>query len=84
MTTPPPPVRYQVMVPTPMQQVTELFGRVAALRTAEIRPQVSGIVQRRFFEQGSEVKARQALFQINPAPFKADVDRRREGHWVSP
>lgn len=52
----------------------ELPGRVAAVRTAEIRPQVGGIVQRRLFEQGAEVRAGQALFQIDPAPFKADAD----------
>lgn len=74
MTTPPPPVRYEVMTPAPLQQVNELSGRVAALRTAEIRPQVGGIVLRRLFEQGTEVKAGQPLFQINPAPFKADAD----------
>ena len=49
-------------------------GRVSALRTAEIRPQVGGIVLRRLFEQGAEVQAGQPLFQINPAPFKAEVD----------
>ncbi|PQV46651.1 efflux RND transporter periplasmic adaptor subunit [Paraburkholderia sp. BL21I4N1] len=52
----------------------DLPGRVAAVRVAEIRPQVSGIVQRRLFEQGTEVRAGQPLFQINPAPFKADQD----------
>lgn len=52
----------------------DLPGRVAALRVAEIRPQVGGVVQRRLFEQGTEVRAGQPLFQINPAPFKADVD----------
>lgn len=52
----------------------ELPGRVAAVRTAEIRPQVGGIVLRRLFEQGTEVKEGQALFQINPAPFKAEAD----------
>lgn len=53
--------------------VDELPGRVAAFRTAEIRPQVGGIVEKRLFEQGSEVKAGQALFQINSDVFKADV-----------
>ena len=48
-------------------------GRVSALRTAQIRPQVGGIVTARLFEQGSEVKAGQPLFQIDPAPFKAEV-----------
>lgn len=52
----------------------ELPGRVVAFRVAEIRPQVSGIIQRRLFEQGSEVRAGQPLFQINAAPFQADAD----------
>ncbi|WP_429167582.1 efflux RND transporter periplasmic adaptor subunit [Aeromonas rivipollensis] len=52
----------------------DLPARVAALRSAEIRAQISGIVQRRLFEQGAEINAGAVLFQINPAPFKADVD----------
>lgn len=48
-------------------------GRVVALRTAQIRPQVGGIVTARLFAQGSEVKAGQPLFQIDPAPFRAEV-----------
>lgn len=58
-----------------MLEVNEVLpGRVVAVRTAEIRPQVSGIVQRRLFEQGTEVTAGKALFWINPAPFKAELD----------
>ncbi len=52
----------------------DLSARVAALRSADIRAQISGIVQRRLFEQGAEISAGTVLFQINPAPFKADVD----------
>ncbi|MBZ8134820.1 efflux RND transporter periplasmic adaptor subunit [Afifella sp. IM 167] len=52
----------------------ELPGRVSALRTAEIRPQVGGIVQKVLFTEGSEVAADQPLFQIDPAPFAADVE----------
>ncbi|MGY3881255.1 efflux RND transporter periplasmic adaptor subunit [Aeromonas veronii] len=52
----------------------DLPARVAALRCADIRAQISGIVQRRLFEQGAEISAGTVLFQINPAPFKADVD----------
>jgi multidrug efflux system membrane fusion protein len=55
----------------------DLPGRVVAWRTAEIRPQVGGIVQRRLFTEGSMVKAGQALFQINPAPLPPMRDRRR-------
>ncbi|WP_417582180.1 efflux RND transporter periplasmic adaptor subunit [Nitrincola sp.] len=55
--------------------VTEdLVGRVAAVRSAEIRAQISGIVQNRLFEQGTDIKSGTVLFQINPAPFQADVD----------
>lgn len=55
--------------------VTEnLPGRVSAVRTAEVRAQVSGIVKRRSFEEGSNVEAGKTLFQIDPAPFKAEVD----------
>lgn len=52
----------------------DLPARVAALRSADIRAQISGIIQRRLFEQGAEISAGTVLFQINPAPFKADVD----------
>ncbi|MBB4005384.1 efflux RND transporter periplasmic adaptor subunit [Aurantimonas endophytica] len=51
----------------------ELPGRVAAFRTAEIRPQVGGIIEKRLFEDGAEVAVDQPLFRINPAPFEADV-----------
>ncbi|WP_245304281.1 efflux RND transporter periplasmic adaptor subunit [Hoeflea olei] len=52
----------------------ELPGRVSAFRTAEIRPQVSGIIQGKLFEEGSVVAAGTALFQIDPAPFAAEAD----------
>jgi membrane fusion protein (multidrug efflux system) len=51
----------------------ELPGRIAASQIAEIRPQVSGIVQSRLFIEGAEVKAGQALYQIDPATFEAEV-----------
>jgi multidrug efflux system membrane fusion protein len=70
---PPPPVTITTVQPETLS-VTEVFpGRVAALRVAEIRPQVSGIVQRRLFEEGAEVRAGQPLFAINAAPFKAEA-----------
>ena len=52
----------------------ELPGRVVAFRVAEIRPQVSGIVRQMAFGQGSHVAAGQVLFQIDPAPFKAEAN----------
>ena len=53
---------------------TELPGRTAAFRVAEIRPQVSGLIQKRLFVEGSDVKAEQVLYQIDPAPFQAALD----------
>ncbi|MXV06542.1 efflux RND transporter periplasmic adaptor subunit [Xanthomonas sp. LMG 9002] len=70
------PVQVTAMTlrPAPMTVSVDLPGRVAAVRSAQIRPQVGGIVQRRFFEQGADVRRGDALFQINPAPFKAEMD----------
>jgi len=50
---------------------TELSGRTVAPVIAEIRPQVGGIVQKRLFNEGSQVKEGQALYQLDPAPFQA-------------
>lgn len=70
---PPPLVSVATLQPESLT-VTETFpGRVAALRVAEIRPQVAGIVQRRLFQEGAEVRAGQPLFAINAAPFKAEA-----------
>lgn len=62
------------LAPAPLELFDNLSGRVAPLRSAEIRAQVGGIVQRRLFEQGADVAAGQTLFQINAAPFKAEAD----------
>ena len=51
----------------------ELPGRVSAFQIAEIRPQVSGIVQSRLFEEGTQVEKDQALYQINPDIFEAEL-----------
>lgn len=56
---------------------SELPGRTAAYRIAEVRPQVSGIVQKRLFTEGGEVAAGQQLYQIDPALYQAEVDSRR-------
>src|SRR5512141_320129 len=53
---------------------TELPGRTSAYLTAEIRPQVNGIIQKRLFTEGSNVRAGQVLYQIDPAPFQANLD----------
>ncbi|MQA36743.1 efflux RND transporter periplasmic adaptor subunit [Rugamonas aquatica] len=72
----PPPAKVTAMTVSagPVELTEDLPGRVTAFRTAEIRPQVGGIVQRRLFEQGAEVKAGAPLFQIHTAPFQADAD----------
>ncbi len=52
---------------------TELPGRTSAFRKAEVRPQVSGIIQQRLFTEGAEIKAGTALYQIDPATYQAAV-----------
>jgi membrane fusion protein, multidrug efflux system len=54
---------------------TELPGRTAAYLVAEVRPQVSGLIQKRAFEEGSDVGADQLLYQIDPAPYQAALDQ---------
>ncbi len=70
-----PTAKVKITVVRPANIVTDSTwpGRVSALRTAQIRPQVGGIVKKRLFEQGTDVKAGQPLFQIDPAPFETDV-----------
>ncbi|WP_413530999.1 efflux RND transporter periplasmic adaptor subunit [Rahnella inusitata] len=58
----------------PLKMTSELPGRTSALRIAEVRPQVSGIIQKRLFTEGSDVNAGQALYQIDPAPYQAVLD----------
>jgi membrane fusion protein (multidrug efflux system) len=53
--------------------VRELPGRIAPTRVAEVRPRVSGIVVERLFRQGSEVKAGEPLYRIDPHPFEVEV-----------
>ncbi|EQB4042240.1 multidrug efflux RND transporter periplasmic adaptor subunit AcrA [Cronobacter sakazakii] len=58
----------------PLQITTELPGRTLAYRVAEVRPQVSGIILKRNFEEGSEIKAGVSLYQIDPAPYQASYE----------
>ena len=71
---PPPEVAVVTVQPQTTPLVTELPGRVEASRVAQVRARVNGIVQKRLFREGSEVKAGQLLFQIDPAPYQAAVD----------
>ncbi len=59
----------------PVTLSTSLPGRTAAVRSAEVRPQVSGIILKRLFTEGTEVKAGQQLYQIDPASYQAAYDR---------
>lgn len=74
-TTPPPipEVSVIMMQPSARQIVRELPGRVAPVRIAEVRARVSGIVIERAFVQGSEVKAGDVLYRIDPAPFEVEL-----------
>lgn len=61
---------YQVQAQS-LTQVTQLPGRTTDFRQAEIRPQVSGILQKRHFTEGQQVAAGELLYQIDPAPYQA-------------
>jgi membrane fusion protein, multidrug efflux system len=71
---PPPKVSVVVLKAESVRITTELPGRINAYRTADVRPQVSGIILKRLFVEGSEVKAGQQLYQIDPAPYRATYD----------
>ncbi|QLK60273.1 efflux RND transporter periplasmic adaptor subunit [Enterobacteriaceae bacterium Kacie_13] len=58
----------------PLNVTTELPGRTAAFRIAEVRPQVGGIILKRNFVEGSEIKAGTSLYQIDPATYQAAYD----------
>jgi membrane fusion protein (multidrug efflux system) len=58
----------------PVPIVNDLPGRIAPTRIAEVRPRVTGIVLKRVFEQGSLVKEGDVLYQIDPAPFRVQVE----------
>lgn len=71
---PPPEVAVYTVATQPVVLRTELPGRVAACRTAEIRPQVSGVVLKRLFTEGAAVRAGQVLYQVDPATYQAALD----------
>jgi len=77
---PPPPVPEVAVVtvrPEPVELTTELPGRTSAYRVAEIRPQVNGLIQKRLFKEGSDVKAGEVLYQIDPAPYQSALTNAR-------
>ncbi|MBY4837970.1 efflux RND transporter periplasmic adaptor subunit [Pantoea sp. DY-5] len=70
----PPEVGVVTLKNEPLKITTELPGRTSAFRVAEVRPQVSGIILKRNFVEGSDVKAGQSLYQIDPATYQAAYD----------
>jgi len=71
---PPPEVGVMTVTPERVVLTTELPGRTTAYRIAEVRPQVGGIIQKRLFKEGSEIKAGDLLYQIDPASYQAAYD----------
>ena len=63
--------------PRRVQLTTELPARVSAVRAAEVRARVTGIVQKRLYAEGADVREGQPLFQIDPAPYQAAVQQAR-------
>ena len=68
-----PDVSVVTVKPQARAMVRELPGRIAPTRVSEVRPRVSGIVVQRLFNQGSEVKAGDTLYKIDPRPFEVEV-----------
>ncbi len=72
----PPPAEVAVVTlqPEKVTITTELPGRVSPFLIAEVRPQVNGIIKKRLFTQGADVKAGEVLYQIDPTPYQASFD----------
>lgn len=68
---PPPEVGVVVATPTNVGLITELPGRLEASRVSQVRARAAGILQERLFKEGTDVKAGQLLFRIDPAPYAA-------------
>src|SRR3981189_484328 len=68
-----PDVSIVTVTPQARALVRELPGRIAPTRVSDVRPRVSGIVIERMFSQGSEVKAGDPLYRIDPRPFEIEL-----------
>ena len=71
---PPPQVGIVVVHAQPVPLTRNLVGRLSATRSADVRARVAGVLLKRLYTEGSDVKAGQALFQIDPAPLRAALD----------
>lgn len=69
----PPQVGVVTLQPQAFTLTSELPGRTSAYRIAEVRPQVNGIILKRLFTEGREVKAGQQLYQIDPSTYAATL-----------
>ena len=74
---PPPKVGVVTVEPQTVPLTKELVGRLSAFRTADVRARVAGVLLKRVYKEGEEVKAGQLLFQIDPAPLKATLRNAR-------
>jgi membrane fusion protein, multidrug efflux system len=68
---PPPTVGFVVLKSEPVTLTTELPGRVSALESSDVRPQINGVIRKRDFVEGSLVQAGQVLYEIEDAPYRA-------------
>ncbi len=73
--TAPPQVGVVTLKAQPFTYSSDLTGRTTATLTSSVLPQVGGIIQRRLFKEGDEVKAGQALYQIDPSSYQAAYDQ---------
>ncbi|MDB5744643.1 MAG: efflux transporter, family, subunit [Polaromonas sp.] len=76
---PPPPVGVVTVTLSDVGLITELPGRLEASRVAQVRARAAGILQKRLFREGSDVKAGQPLFTIDAAPYAAAAASARAG-----
>jgi membrane fusion protein (multidrug efflux system) len=75
LTTPPPfEVKAMSVIRADVTSTKEYPGRVTAYKVSEVRPQVSGVIVKRLFEEGSDVTEGQQLYQIDPAPYIAALN----------
>jgi membrane fusion protein (multidrug efflux system) len=72
-----PEVQVYKVVAAPLKLTTALPGRTTAYQVADVRPQVGGVIQKRLFTEGADVKAGTALYQIDPATYQAAVNSAR-------
>ena len=73
-----PEVAVETAAPQRILLTTELSKRTSTYEVAEVRPQVNGVLKKRLFTEGTEVKAGQPLYQIDPAPYEAAYQSARD------